>query len=115
METDAYDMVVLGHICRTEGVERAQKLLHRAVDALVPGGKLILADYFADKERKHNPFGVQMGLTMLANTESGRMLTHEQVYGWLQTMRLEAIRLIEPIGFNQVYVGTKISQPKSSA
>ena len=27
----------------------------------------------------------------------------------------EAIRLIEPIGFNQVYVGTKIGQPKSSA
>ena len=76
---------------------------------------MILADYFADKERKHNPFGVQMGLTMLANTESGRMLTHEQVYGWLQGMDLEAIRLIEPIGFNQVYVGTKISQSKSSA
>ncbi len=52
-----------------------------------PGGQLLLADYFADNDRKHNPFGVQMGLTMLASTERGGRLTNAQVHGWLRRRR----------------------------
>jgi 2-polyprenyl-3-methyl-5-hydroxy-6-metoxy-1,4-benzoquinol methylase len=107
VEAGAFDVVVLGHVCRTEGEARARALIDRAVTALVPGGQLVLADYFADNDRTHNPFGVQMGMTMLAATRRGGVLTHAQVHGWLQAAGLRAIRLLEPIGFNQVYVGSK--------
>lgn len=106
VEPGGYDVVVLGHLCRTEGEERARRLIDRGVAALAPGGQLVLADYFADNDRKHNPFGVQMGLTMLASTERGGMLTHAQVHGWLRDAGLQAIRVLEPIGFNQVFVAT---------
>lgn len=104
---EAYDVVVLGHVVRTEGPEKAPGLIARAVNALKPGGRLILADYFADNDRKLNPFGVHMGLTMLANTKNGQVLTNEQVYGWLSACPLEAIRLMEPIGYNFAYIATK--------
>ncbi|MEM6682340.1 MAG: class I SAM-dependent methyltransferase [Pseudomonadota bacterium] len=104
---NVYDVVVLGHICRTEGPDKAPGLIARAVDALKPGGRLILADYFADNDRKLNTFGVQMGLTMLANATNGQMLTNEQVYNWLRACPLEAIRFLEPIGYNFAYVATK--------
>ncbi len=104
VERHAFDVVVLGHVCRTEGDERSRALVGRAVDALRPGGQLVLTDYFADNDRKFNPFGVQMGMTMLANTRRGGRLTHGQVVGWLRDAGLRAIRLVEPIGFNQVYV-----------
>ncbi|MCU1399992.1 MAG: putative methyltransferase, partial [Acidimicrobiales bacterium] len=104
LEHAGYDVVVLGHVCRTEGEARATSLIARAMQALAPGGQLVLADYFADNDRKFNPFGVQMGMTMLASTERGGMLTHAQVVGWLRDAGFEAIRLMEPIGFNQVYV-----------
>ena len=107
IEPQHFDVVVLGHVCRTEGETLATSLIRRSVDALVPGGQLIVADYFADNSRKQNAFGVQMGLTMLANTERGGLLTHQQVHGWLTGAGLEAIRLLEPIGFNQVYVAHK--------
>jgi len=107
IEPAAYDIVVLGHVCRTEGEERARSLLARAVDALRLGGQLLLADYFADNDRKHNPFGVQMGLTMLASTERGGRLTNAQVHGWLRDAGLRSIRLLEPIGFQFTYVATK--------
>ena len=103
----SFDVVVLGHVCRTEGDERARSLIRRAFDALKPEGQLLLADYFADHERKHNPFGVQMGLTMLANTKRGGMLTNEQVCGWLIDAGFVGIRLLEPIGFNYVYVASR--------
>ena len=105
---EAFDLVVLGHVCRTEGPEFAKALIAKAAGCLRPGGRLVVADYFADNERKLNAFGVQMGLTMLANTRRGQILTHEQVVGWLTEQPLEAVRLLEPIGFNLVYVATKI-------
>jgi len=107
LEEAAYDLVALGHVCRTEGVELAPRLIARAAAALKPGGKLLVADYFADNERRLNGFGVQMGMTMLANTERGGALTHEQMQGWLAAQALEAIRLLEPIGFNPVYVASR--------
>jgi len=102
----SFDVVVLGHVCRTEGDERARSLVARAAAGLAPGGQLILADYFADDERKHNAFGVQMGLTMVASTQRGGILTYGQVRGWLHEVGLEHIRLLEPIGFNHVFVAS---------
>ncbi|MEM8934823.1 MAG: methyltransferase dimerization domain-containing protein [Pseudomonadota bacterium] len=107
LEENAFDVVAICHLCRTEGPERSPSLVQRAARALKPGGQLLVADYFADNEKRLNPFGVQMGLTMLANTRHGRAITHEQMYGWLAAAPLESIRLIEPIKFNQVYVATK--------
>ena len=112
-ERESYDIVVLGHVCRTEGEERAVSLVRRAYRALAPGGQLLLTDYFADNERKFNPFGVQMGMTMLASTARGGMLTHAQVSGWLRDAGFEAIRLTEPIGFNQVYVASRPERDRS--
>ena len=109
IEDEGYDLVVLGHICRTEGSVLAQNLIARAVSALKPGGKLVVADYFADNDRKMNAFGVQMGMTMLANTLNGGMITHLQMSDWLSSQALEMIRVIEPIGFNMVYVASKIN------
>ena len=107
IEESAFDVVVLGHVCRTEGDERSRALVDRAFRALRPEGAVIIADYFADDTRKHHPFGLQMGLTMLANTERGGTLTHAQVCGWLRDAGFESPRLHEPIGFNFVYVAAK--------
>lgn len=107
LEPGSFDVVVLGHVCRTEGDERSRALLRRAFEALKPEGQVLIADYFADNDRKFNPFGVQMGMTMLANTERGGMLTNAQVTGWLRDTGFESGRLLEPIGFNFVYVAAK--------
>jgi ubiquinone/menaquinone biosynthesis C-methylase UbiE len=106
LEPSTFDVVVLGHVCRTEGDERARALVVRAFEALRPGGEVLIADYFTDDHRRQ-AFGVQMGLTMLANTERGRMVTHSQATGWLHDAGFAHIRLLEPIGFNFVYVATR--------
>jgi SAM-dependent methyltransferase len=107
IEPGSFDVVILGHVCRTEGDPLARALVRRAFDALRPGGQVLIADYFADDRRTAQPFGVQMGLTMLANTRRGRTVTHSQAVGWLQTAGFQHVRLIEPIGFNFVYVATR--------
>lgn len=107
IEPDAYDIVVLGHVCRTEGANGARRLIERAFDALRPEGMLILADYFCDIDRKLNPHAVLMGATMMASTINGNGFTGQQYSEWIRTAGFEAIRLIEPIGFQQQYVANK--------
>lgn len=108
-ETDAYDLVVLGHVCRTEGEDGARSLIERAFASLKPGGRLLLADYFIDIERKFNPHGVLMGMTMMTSTTKGFPITNEHATLWLREAGFDSVRLIEPIGFQFLYVATKPS------
>lgn len=106
-EIDTYDLVVLGHVCRTEGEDGAKSLIERAFLSLKPGGRLLLADYFIDMERKFNPHGVLMGMTMMTSTLKGFPITNEQATTWLRESGFDSVRLIEPIGFQFLYVATK--------
>ncbi|MDG2351834.1 MAG: methyltransferase dimerization domain-containing protein [Acidimicrobiales bacterium] len=107
VEANSYDLVVLGHVCRTEGEDGAANLIDRAFSALKPGGRILVADYFIDLERKFNPHGVLMGMTMMASTVNGFQISNEQVSLWLRESGFDSLRLIEPIGFQFVYVADK--------
>ena len=107
IEPGGYDLVVLGHVCRAEGADGARRLIDRAADALRPGGRVIVADYFQDPERKLNPHAVLMGVTMMANTVNGFTFTTEQFAGWLADAGFVEPRLLEPIAFQQCMIATK--------
>ena len=107
IEDGAYDIVVLGHVCRTEGLDGARSLVERAYAALRPGGRIVLADYFIGPNHKTNPHAVLMGMTMMASTVNGFGVTTETATAWLRDAGFEALRLIEPIGFQFAYVAFK--------
>ena len=107
LEDGAYDIVVLGHICRTEGLDGARHLVERAYAALRPEGRIVVADYFIGPNHKTNPHAVLMGMTMMASTVNGFGVTTETATGWLRDAGFEALRLIEPIGFQFAYVASK--------
>ena len=107
IEADAYDLVVLGHVCRAEGADGASRLIRRAFAALRPGGRVIVADYFCDPEHKHNPHAVLMGATMMASTLHGATFTTDEFGDWLRTAGFVDLRLVEPIGFQQCIVASR--------
>lgn len=107
LEPGAFDIVVLGHVLRTEGPERARSLLHRAARALAPGGLVCVADYFSDGGRAMHPFGVLMGATMMASTERGGPIRHAWVAEWMTEAGLGGVRLVEPIAAQQVIVARR--------
>lgn len=114
LEPDGFDLVVLGHVCRTEGERGARHLIDRAFAALRPEGVLVLADYFCDDERKLDPHGVLMGATMMASTLHGNGFTARQFSEWIRTAGFEAIRMIEPIGFQRQFVAHKPRRSRSA-
>lgn len=107
IEPEGYDIVVLGHVCRTEGPDGAQRLIARAAEALRPEGRLLLADYFVAPEPQWSPHSVLMGMTMMASTVRGFGITAAQVAEWLREAGFESLRLIEPIGHQYAYTATK--------
>lgn len=111
IEPEGYDIVVLGHVCRTEGPEGAQRLITRAWDALRPEGRLLLADYFVAPEPQWSIHSVLMGMTMMASTVRGFPITAAQTADWLRDAGFESLRLIEPIGHQYAYAATKPRRP----
>jgi ubiquinone/menaquinone biosynthesis C-methylase UbiE len=107
IEASSFDLVVLGHVCRAEAADDAARLIERAFDALRPGGRVIVADYFIDPERKANPHAVMMGTTMMASTLRGFTYTTDEFARWLRSAGFTSLRLVEPIGFQQCIVATK--------
>jgi SAM-dependent methyltransferase len=114
IEPAAYDLVVLGHVCRTEGVEGAKHLIGRAFEALRPGGRVVLSDYFVDRQRSLNPHALMMGVTMMASTRHGHTFTHGDTAEWLRAAGFEALRVIEPIGFQEAFVATRPIPPRTT-
>lgn len=107
LEQERFDIVVLGHICRAEGTDGTARLLGRAYEALRPDGQIFVTDYFCDPTRKHNPHGVLMGATMMANTRRGATFTPEEFQGLLRDAGFGRSRLVEPIGFQYLAVAAK--------
>ncbi len=107
IEPASYNIVLLGHVCRTQGFEGTKHLISRAAEALCGGGRLILADYFVAPEPQWNPHSTHMAMTMMANTINGFGITAAQAAEWLRQAGFEALRLIEPIGGQYAYVAHK--------
>lgn len=114
IEPGAYDIVVLGHVCRTEGEAGTRSLMQRAFDALRPGGRVLIGDYFCDEQRSQAGHALMMGVTMMASTRRGGTFTHGQVGEWLTDIGFEAVRCIEPIGFQEVVVGVRSPSTSTS-
>jgi SAM-dependent methyltransferase len=107
IEEGGYDLVVLGHVCRTEGLDGTRHLIERAHAALAPGGRVLLSDYFVDRQRSLAAHALMMGVTMMASTERGVGLNYGDVADLLRETGFEAVRLIEPIGYQQLFVATR--------
>lgn len=100
-------LVVLGHVCRAEGDEAAARLVKRAAATLVEGGRMVVADYFVDDDRRESITPRMMGVTMLANTTSGGTFTYGEFRDWLHDASLRDVELLRVGAFTEVLVATK--------
>ncbi len=78
-----YDLIILGHICHSEGEEKTRILLSRAFGALKHDGKLLIADMIPDDERSTSVFPLLFAVNMLVNTTEGNTFTMAEYREWL--------------------------------
>jgi len=78
-----YDLVILGHICHTEGADGTRMLFSRAYRALKQGGKILIADMIPDDGRSKEVFPLLFAVNMLINSTEGNTFTLAEYKKWL--------------------------------
>ncbi|MFO0982642.1 MAG: methyltransferase [Planctomycetota bacterium] len=90
-----FDVVILGHICHSEGAEHTQALLRQTARALVHGGTLAIAEFLPDDDRRGPPLPLMFALNMLVHTTDGNTFTVAQFRSWLEQCGFADVRTLE--------------------
>lgn len=76
-------LVLLSNIIHSLGPDDVRALFARVHESLVPGGRLILKDFFVGADRTGPLWPAVFSINMLVGTEDGRSYSEEEVLGWL--------------------------------
>lgn len=106
-EREAYDLVLLGHICHSEGAEWSQRLIGKSFDTLKENGKLVIIDYVPDEERRSRLMPLLMAVNALLGTEEGDTFTFSQYKNWLLNKGFLEAQTVRVDDHSPVIVGLK--------
>ncbi len=104
-----YDVIFYSNVIHIYSPEENRRILKKIKSALKPGGRLIIVEYFLDKDQAHPPDVSAFNLMMLLFTERGRCYTWEEVTQWLKQTgfsRFRRTRIDGKIGILQATLGT---------
>ena len=92
---ERYDLVILGHICHSEGRRYSEKLIEKSARALTPGGMLLIAEMVPDDKRTGPLMPLLFGLNMLVNTKDGDVFTLAEYRKWMKAAGLSSVRKLD--------------------
>lgn len=87
-----YDVVILGHILHSEGLEMSKRLLAYCAAALKDGGTLVIAEFMPNQERTAPLYPLMFGLNMYLATAAGCVFSFDEITS-----------LCRAAGFSDVY------------
>lgn len=100
---EKYDLIILGHICHSEGKIHTPKLLEKSFAALKPHGFLLIAEFNPNDDKTGPVVPLLFGLNMLINTSSGDIFTFSELKklltdtGFKKVEKLEEAPSISPL------------------
>lgn len=107
-----FDAVLLSGMMHRETADGCRMLLRKSVDALDPGGLVVVSDvFFADDQRNSPPFAVHFALNMMLTSDAGSAHAKTEMARWLAEAgftRVE-VRDLPPPNPHSLVVGHKPS------
>ena len=74
-----YDVAWLSHILHGEGPEEAESIIAKAIEALKPGGKILIHEFILDNTMDGPLFPALFALNMLIGTDKGQAYSEAQL------------------------------------
>lgn len=93
---EKFDVIILGHICHSEGEKGSQRLLAKCAKALRKGGLLVIPDMVPNDKRTGPEFALLFSLNMLLHTTAGDAFSLGQYKQWLKDVGLKFTAMLEP-------------------
>lgn len=100
-----YDVVILGHILHSEGLEMTKKLLAYCAAGLKEGGTLVIAEYMPNQERTAPLYPLMFGLNMYLATTNGCVFSFDEITslclaaGFSDVYRHQGVEYVSPVVF----------------
>ncbi|MEZ5552751.1 MAG: methyltransferase [Pseudomonadales bacterium] len=85
------DLVLISGLLHRETPESCRRLIGRAADALLPGGRLIVSDVFTDAGGISPPFAALFGINMMLTAPDGGVHADADVAAWMRQAGMTAI------------------------
>jgi ubiquinone/menaquinone biosynthesis C-methylase UbiE len=86
-----FDFILISNVIHIYSSEENRLLIEKCFDALPPGGKLCVKDFFFDQDRTGPPWVALFAVNMLVNTTAGNCYTFEEMEGWLSDAGFDSI------------------------
>lgn len=94
-EPESYDGAILGHICHGYGPEDNLALFRMMHKALKPGGRLLIADFIPDDERREALMPLLFAANMMAGSPDGNTHTEPEYREWLSATGFKDLQRLE--------------------
>lgn len=102
-----HNVITIGHILHSEGVERSKKLLKKCFDALAPGGTIAIQEFLVNSDRTGPTMALIFAVNMLVNTDNGDTWSFEEISGWLKEAGFTNPRQLDSPGPSPLILATK--------
>ena len=102
-----YDFIWVSQILHSHDEAQCRLIIERCVQALNPGGRLAIQDFFLNDDGITPPEAAMFSVHMLAVTPGGRAYKHREVAEWMVTVGLSDLQHIETSPQTKVLVGRK--------
>jgi len=99
-----FDVVYLANIIHMMDEEHTLALLRKSFGALVPGGRLLLKDFFLEDSRSEPASGAQFSVNMLVNTKGGKTYTRTEVMALLNQAGFADFEVVDVATSSQVII-----------
>jgi len=80
-----YDVILLSSIIHSFGPEENQKIIRYCSESLIPGGMLIIKDFYCNEYRTAPHSSLLFAINMMLGTEKGDTYTISEVKYWMQS------------------------------
>ena len=102
-----YDLVFISAVIHINSSEENMQLIKKSVDAMNPGGQLVISDWIMNDERTKPEAGALFALNMLVGTQKGDTYTESEVTNWMMESGLKNIQRKPMVNQSSLMVGVK--------
>ncbi len=92
---EGYDVAYVASIIHSMGPEQTEALFAKTRRALVPGGTIIVKEFFLDETRTRPALASRFSVNMLIGTEAGKSYTYGETRALLERARFGDFRQME--------------------